>query len=289
MVSPPRPLLACLVLAALCSGVVGTWLLRSLGAPPQASGTPGLVDLLGPQGSPAPRPGVTPGQPPRPPAQAPWQSPLADECRRPPLAEQRRLLAAWQQRDQITSHVAIDPSNYGPRYQHDAYGRPIPHRPSLIVLHETVYSLDSALGTFRTPHPRDEDQVSYHALIGLDGRIVKVLDPEKRAFGAGNSAFQGLWLITNPRVGGSINNVALHVSLETPADGEHNGPEHSGYSSAQYDALALLLGEWMLRYRIPAKRITTHSYVDLGGERSDPRSLSWQTLGQRLAALGFSC
>ena len=62
----------------------------------------------------------------------------------------------------------------------------------------------------------DEDQASYHTLIGLDGQVVDTVDPFKRAYGAGNSAFLGEWALTNPRPLGSINNFALHVSLETP-------------------------------------------------------------------------
>jgi N-acetyl-anhydromuramyl-L-alanine amidase AmpD len=86
-----------------------------------------------------------------------------------------------------------------------------------------------------------------------------------------------------------VNNFALHVSLETPLDGEDNAPEHSGYTASQYDALALLLAQWMRRYGIPPERITTHAHVDLGGERADPRTFDWQALQQRLAALGLLC
>ena len=56
----------------------------------------------------------------------------------------------------------------------------------------------SAINTFQTPHPRDEDQVSYHTLIGLDGQVVDLVDgPLKRAYGAGFSAFLGEWAVTN--------------------------------------------------------------------------------------------
>jgi N-acetyl-anhydromuramyl-L-alanine amidase AmpD len=185
--------------------------------------------------------------------------------------------------------VAIHPTNYGERFRQDVFGRPLERRPRVIVLHETVYGIGSAINTFVTPHPRDQDQVSYHALIGQDGTVVQVLDPDKRAFGAGNSAFDGAWVVTNPSVAGSVNNFALHLSLETPLDGEDADSIHSGYTEAQYDALAVLLADWMLRYSIPYQNITTHAYVDLGGERSDPRSFSWQALEVRLQALGLLC
>jgi N-acetyl-anhydromuramyl-L-alanine amidase AmpD len=90
-------------------------------------------------------------------------------------------------------------------------------------------------------------------------------------------------------VGGSINNFALHLSLETPADGEETSAPHSGYTPEQYDAMALVVGDWMARYRIAPSQITTHRHVDLGGERSDPRSFDWQELRSRLSALGLGC
>jgi N-acetyl-anhydromuramyl-L-alanine amidase AmpD len=149
--------------------------------------------------------------------------------------------------------------------------------------------MQSAVQTFLTPHPRDEDQVSYHLMIGEKGQVVQALDPAYRAFGAGNSAFNGQWVMTNPDVGGSVNNFALHLSLETPLDGEDADAEHSGYSAAQYDALAVVLTDWMRRFGIPPQNITTHRYVDLGGERADPRSFRWSELQSRLAALGMLC
>jgi N-acetyl-anhydromuramyl-L-alanine amidase AmpD len=88
---------------------------------------------------------------------------------------------------------------------------------------------------------------------------------------------------------GSVNNFALHLSLETPLDGEDADSAHSGYSSRQYDALAVVLATWMRRYRIPFEHITTHRHVDLGGERADPRSFDWSALQVRLAALGVLC
>jgi N-acetyl-anhydromuramyl-L-alanine amidase AmpD len=90
-------------------------------------------------------------------------------------------------------------------------------------------------------------------------------------------------------VAGSINNFALHLSLETPEDGEDEAAGHSGYTQAQYDTMAIELAQWMQRFSIPVEHITTHRYVDLGGERADPRSLDWNELGVRFRALGLLC
>ena len=240
------------------------------------------------EGVAAPSPVQQPG-PQAPPAHGAWVSPLKPQCRVADLSLQRRLESLQKALPQRTQHLRIDPSNYGQRMARDAYGRPAPNTPQVVVLHETVYGLSSAVNTFMTHHPNDADQVSYHMLIGEKGQIVQALDPARRAFGAGYSAFAGRWVITNPAMAGSINNFALHLSLETPIDGEDDAPGHSGYTTAQYDAMAVVLADWMKRFHIPADHITTHRHVDLGMERADPRSFNWQALQVRLAALGVLC
>ena len=237
----------------------------------------------------------TPGHPPRgsdgplPPAKPAWVSPLQHSCSGQDLVQRRHLQALLVALRTAPKRVRVDPTNFGERFGRDAFGRAVDPTPRLVVLHETVYGLNSAIQTFTTAHPNDEDQVSYHALIGEDGTVVQLIDPSKRAFGAGNSAFNGQWVVTNPKVGGSVNNFALHVSLETPLDGENDNAGHSGYSSAQYDSLAALLADWMGRYPITLETITTHRAVDLGGERADPRSFNWQALQERLQNLGLLC
>ncbi|MEY3297865.1 MAG: hypothetical protein RLZZ597_1125 [Cyanobacteriota bacterium] len=170
-----------------------------------------------------------------------------------------------------------DPSNYGDRFATDANGHPA-NQEFIAVLHETVGSAQSAINLFRTHHPRDADQVSYHALIGRDGTIYYIVPPEKRAFGAGNSVFNGPngpeTVRTNPNFPPSVNNFAYHVSLETPGDGMNNSRSHSGYTQAQYTSLAWLLAQTT----IPDNRITTHQAVDRSGSRMDPRSFSSQQL-----------
>jgi len=224
-----------------------------------------------------------------PPKQASWVSPLSRQCSVRDTALVRRLTALRREMPTRMRTVTIDPSNYGERKRRDVYGNPVDSTPSLVVLHETVYGIGSAINTFTTHHPNDADQVSYHILIGETGQVIQTLDPSKRAFGAGYSAFKGRWDVTNPSMAGSVNNFALHLSLETPLDGEDSEAGHSGYSSRQYDAMAVVLADWLRRYRIPFDHITTHRHVDLGLERADPRSFDWAALQQRLAALGALC
>ena len=224
-----------------------------------------------------------------PPRAISWSSPLSKQCSDIDQRLKKRLVHRQEQLATERNYVVIDSSNYGKRYRWDLYGRRVDPTPSVVILHETTDSYQSALYTFKDYHRKDEDQVSYHTLITLDGRIIDVVDPINRAYGAGNSAFLGEWVVTNPRFKGSVNNFALHVSLETPWDGRNGYLNHSGYSENQYDSLALVLADWMDRFNIPPENITTHQHVDLAGERSDPRSFDWSNLQRRLAAIGYLC
>ncbi len=172
--------------------------------------------------------------------------------------------------------TTIDPTNYGDRYSTDFYGNSVNNLP-LVVLHETTNSVASAINTFKTPHSRDSNQVSYHVLIALDGSIIYLLTSDKRAFGAGNSVFESPLgketVKTNSNLPPSVNNFAYHISLETPPDGWGKSRQnyHSGYTDNQYKSLAWLLAQ----SNIPDDRITTHKNVDRSGQRFDPRSFDF--------------
>lgn len=279
-----------LVLLGATGLVAIGWLAQGLSAgAPRPGGQLSLLEILEEISRP---PAAPPGgrrAVPAPPPQPPWRSPLARRCTPADPSRRDRLLSLLARVRQAPLRVRIDPSNYGQRFERDAFGNRLDPTPRLVVLHETVYGMGSALNTFATPHPRDEDQVSYHTLISESGQVVQVLDPRLRAYGAGNSAFNGQWVVSNPQLGGSVNNFALHLSLETPLDGENGAARHSGYTAAQYDALAAVLADWMGRFPIRPEQITTHRAVDLGGERSDPRSFDWRALEDRLADLGLLC
>ncbi|MBF2098626.1 MAG: N-acetylmuramoyl-L-alanine amidase [Gloeomargaritaceae cyanobacterium C42_A2020_066] len=163
------------------------------------------------------------------------------------------------------------PSNYGQRQMLDAFGRPVVQSP-IVVLHETVGTADNALNLFEVDHTgNDNAQVSYHAIIRLDGTVVYIVPPTMRAFGASPSQFRGQAVRTNPRGYASVNNFAYHISLETPEDGRNNANFHSGYTAAQYQSLVWLVAQTC----IPLERITTHRAVDTSGSRKDPRSFDW--------------
>ena len=257
---------------SLALGLIG-WVVVDQGELSHAGVRPSLMELLdqvgrerGRQREENPSSSV-----PLPPKSRSWRSPLARQCSGVDTALRSRLNKLDARSSSWRAFVKIDPT------------------PRVVVLHETVYSLGSALNTFMTPHPRDEDQVSYHTLVGQDGRVLDLVDPLNRAYGAGFSAFLGEWAITNKKLKGSVNNFALHLSLETPPSGENANSAHAGYTTQQYDALALVLSGWIRSFNLPPAAITTHRHVDLGGERGDPRSFDWAKLQARLAALGDLC
>ncbi len=168
--------------------------------------------------------------------------------------------------------VLIDPTNYGDRYFKDVNGN-LALLPPLVVLHETVGSASSTLNFFRTPHPKENNQASYHTLISRDGTVLYLVPPDKRAYGAGNSIFFGVTGVaeaikTHAKFPPSVNNFSYHIALESPPDGNTNAPTHSGYTPQQYQSLAWVVS----KTGVPDDRITTHKLVDRSGQRMDPRS-----------------
>ncbi|MEH2286390.1 peptidoglycan recognition family protein [Nostoc sp.] len=173
--------------------------------------------------------------------------------------------------------ASVDPSNYGERYVQDVNGV-ILHNQPIIVLHETGYSASSAVNFFQVAHTDESVQASYHALVKLDGTVVYLVPPEKRAFGAANSVFEsseGVETVqTNPNLPASVNNFAYHVSLETPPDSYDASSQqnHSGYTEAQYHSLSWLIAQ----SQVPDHRITTHHLVDRSGKKVDPINFDGQ-------------
>ncbi|QYX30830.1 N-acetylmuramoyl-L-alanine amidase [Sphaerospermopsis torques-reginae] len=178
----------------------------------------------------------------------------------------------------------VHPSNYGERFTHDVNGVPVNNQP-LIVLHETTNSAASAVNFFQKNNVDENVQASYHALITLDGTVIYLVPPDKRAFGAGNSVFKAAngveeTVQTNPTLAPSVNNFAYHVSLETPPDawGKRNIQGHSGYTEVQYNSLAWLIAQ----SQVPDERITTHRDVDIANGKVDPLSFDFEKFFNKL-------
>ncbi|MCP9849232.1 N-acetylmuramoyl-L-alanine amidase [Cyanobium sp. Morenito 9A2] len=181
------------------------------------------------------------------------------------------------------------PTNFGDRQAADGFARAVPHQPQLIVLHETVFDGPRTVAFFQTPHPNDADQASYHLVIERDGRRLRIVPDGKRAYGAGRSAFGDFSVRIKPTSLGSINNVALHLSLVSPADGLGDGAAHSGYTPAQYNVAAAQVLLWQARFGLPLSRLTTHAAVDRSRSRYDPRSFRWDRFMAAYVAAARRC
>lgn len=181
------------------------------------------------------------------------------------------------------------PTNFGDRYKVDHWGRSISGSPQLIVLHETVISEPATIALFQTPHPRDEDQASYHMIVASDGLRIRIVPDLSRAYGSGMSAFGDATQRREPNRVGSVNNFALHLSLVTPADGRGDHASHSGYTEAQYRSLAAQVLLWQAKHGIPLTRVTTHAAVDRSHSRYDPRSFRWDYFDKYYLPLSVDC
>lgn len=221
-----------------------------------------LLSACGPRGPKAPFPVQT----------------LADSGLRPLTPAQLQVCAAKLQLPPELARAA-HPSNFGVRQPRDAFGRQVPHTPQLIVLHETVISAPETVKLFATAHPKDEDQASYHLLVDRTGQRLRIVPDGGRAYGAGMAAFGDFTVRIRPTSVGALNNVALHLSLETPPDGRGDDDAHSGYTKAQYRTAAGQVLLWQMAYGIPMTRLTTHEAVDRSRTRRDPRSFRWERFG----------
>lgn len=182
-----------------------------------------------------------------------------------------------------------DTTNFGDRKVVDTWKRPLQAEPLIIVLHETVISEKATVAFFQTPHPNDADQASYHMLIARDGTRVRIVPDEKRAYGAGMSAFGDVTQRTKPSSVGSVNNIALHISLVSPEDGRDDRSGHSGYTQAQYRTLAAQVLLWQAKFGIPLTRLTTHEAIDRSHSRYDPRSFRWDRFDPEYQASARLC
>ena len=93
-------------------------------------------------------------------------------------------------------------------------------------------------------------EVSAHYLIRRDGTLIQYVDPDKRAWHAGVSSWEGRE---------RCNDFSIGVELE----GTDEGP----FEPAQYSALASLIGT--LRVHYPLRQLAAHSDI-APGRKTDP-------------------
>ena len=111
---------------------------------------------------------------------------------------------------------------------------------TLIILHTTETTLPSALRKLR-------DNGECHYYVAQDGVVYRIIDHRRVAFHAGRSMWEGRSNVDNFSVG-------IEIS------GFHNRP----LTSAQYRAVAELVGELQYIYKVPDQRVLSHCHVAYG-------------------------
>lgn len=150
-----------------------------------------------------------------------------------------------------------------PSPNHSARRAPV----SAIVLHADASSrVESSIDWIR----REESKVSYHLLIGRNGTVFQAVHPDRRAWHAGTSRYDGV---------DNVNDFAVGVCLSNRNDGVE--PYPMAQQGAAADVCAVLCGV----YGIPVDRITTHAAIALpAGRKTDPRGLDVDAFRAMVAA-----
>lgn len=147
----------------------------------------------------------------------------------------------------------VPPSTWQPRLSPNHSARPANTPISGIVMHcDASSSVASSMDWIRRP----ESRASYHVLIGRTGNIFLIVPPERKAWHAGRSAWNGV---------PDCNNYTIGVSMSNRNDGEEPYPQ------VQIDAAVEVCAVLCKHFRIPVERITTHAIVATPkGRKTDP-------------------
>jgi len=150
-----------------------------------------------------------------------------------------------------------------PSPNHSARKAPV----SAIILHaDASHRVESSLDWVR----RAESQVSYHVMIGRNGKVFSVVHPDRKAWHAGVSRMNGV---------DNVNEFAIGVCLSNRNDGTEAYPMTQQGAAA--DVCAVLCGV----YAIDVARITTHAAVAMpAGRKSDPKGLDLDTFREMVEA-----
>ena len=147
----------------------------------------------------------------------------------------------------------------------DERDRPV----SIVVLHYTgMQDARSAIDRLRDPAAR----VSCHYLVDEDGRILRMVPEEKRAWHAGRSWWRGIT---------GVNGASIGIELVNP--GHEWG--YRPFTEPQIDALIRLLADVKQRHAVTRGNVVGHSDV-APARKQDPGELfPWARLAKLRLAL----
>lgn len=134
------------------------------------------------------------------------------------------------------------------------------HAPEMVVIHADAGQTEEGTLSW-LEHP--DSRVSYHWLVGRDGKVYRIVPEAEKAWHAGESAWPGM------TVGNSVNPTSIGVAFA------NNGTE--AYREAQYKAGAEIVADAMERYGIGLGLVRGHNEVS-PGRKTDPYvTFQWRT------------
>lgn len=134
---------------------------------------------------------------------------------------------------------------------------------TMAVLHYTELPFDEALARLTDPGAK----VSAHYLISEAGKVIALVDEDKRAWHAGQSFWRGIR---------DVNSASIGIELDHPG----HALGYREFADAQIEALVPLLGRIVRRYGIPRANVVGHSDV-APARKIDPGELfPWERLAE---------
>jgi N-acetylmuramoyl-L-alanine amidase len=147
--------------------------------------------------------------------------------------------------------------NFGPRRGVTA--------PDMVVLHYT--GMDTAQAAIaRLADPASE--VSAHYLVDLDGRVVRMVGEDMRAWHAGAGSWGGV---------ADVNSRSIGIEMANP--GRELG--YPPFPEPQIAALESLLADILARHAIAPERVVGHACVAPGRKADPGEKFDWRRLARR--------
>ena len=136
--------------------------------------------------------------------------------------------------------------------------------PDMLIFHYTgLPTTNDALKRMCDP----EAKVSAHYMVDEEGKIIQLVNEEKRAWHAGVSSWQGVE---------DINSCSIGIEVHNPG----HEFDYQPFTEKQIKALKELAGDIVKRHNIEARRVLGHSDV-APLRKQDPGELfPWQLLAQ---------
>jgi len=154
----------------------------------------------------------------------------------------------------IESHSS---PNFGPRRGVAA--------PDMIVLHYTgMDTAEAAIARLTDP----ASEVSAHYLVDLDGRVVRMVGEDMRAWHAGSASWGGV---------ADVNSRSIGIEIVNP--GRVLG--YRPFPEPQVAALEALLADMLARHAIVPERVVGHACVAPGRKGDPGEKFDWRRLARR--------